>query len=151
MIDKVKKSEQNRKYREKNKEVLKEKKRQYYLNNREEIRAERKLDYEKNKEAYKERARKWKESNTALHNARCMERHVKKLNACPRWLNAVEVAQIQEFYDIAKAKSFHSGINHHVDHIIPLQGKHVTGLHVPWNLQVLTASENCSKSNSVYT
>ncbi|NBW38084.1 MAG: hypothetical protein EBR30_24290 [Cytophagia bacterium] len=150
MIDKAKKSEQDRKYREKNKEVLREKKRQYYLANREEIRAKGKLDYEKNKEAYKERAKKWKDSNTALHNSRCMERHVKKLNARPKWLSFIELAQIQEFYDIAKARSFQTGIVHHVDHIIPLQGKHVTGLHVPWNLQVLTASENCSKSNNVF-
>ena len=150
MIDKAKKAEQDRKYREKNKEALKERKKLYYLANREKIREKGRMDYEKNKDAYKERAKKWKDQNVALHNARCMDRHVKKLKARPSWLTMIQLVQIQEFYEIAKARSYQTGIVHHVDHIIPLQGKNVSGLHVPWNLQILTASENCSKSNNVY-
>lgn len=55
---------------------------------------------------------------------------------------------IRDFYWLSKDLSAVSGEAYHVDHIIPLQGKNVCGLHVPWNLQILPADINLSKGNS---
>lgn len=93
------------------------------------------------------RQRKWYQRNPAKGIARTRNRQSIQMRAMPSWLSFIERAQIQEFYDICIAVTKQTGIKHHVDHIIPLKGKRVNGLHVPWNLQVITASENCSMGN----
>jgi hypothetical protein len=77
------------------------------------------------------------------------KRRAKKLNAVPFWLNVAHFLEIecmymyhQIFSDIMTERP-----GWHVDHIEPLQGNNVCGLHVPWNLQVLPAMENLSKGN----
>ena len=81
-----------------------------------------------------------KRSETASRRAR-------KMLATPTWLDEDQKRMIDEIYSLAKLKSDVTGICYHVDHIIPLKNKKVCGLHVPWNLQVIPAQENLSKSN----
>lgn len=69
-----------------------------------------------------------------------------KLQRVPSWLNEEDNAEIKNIY-LTAANMREIGIDCQVDHIIPLQGKIVSGLHVPNNLQILTKSENCSKGN----
>lgn len=77
-----------------------------------------------------------------------MKRHAAKLNRTPLWLTDTQLNQIDIFYDAAKRLSDELGLRMEVDHIIPLQGRDVSGLHVPWNLQVIPAVENRRKYNN---
>lgn len=70
-----------------------------------------------------------------------------KCQRTPKWLTDSDKFLIQQFYAEAKQKSKDTGVTYHVDHIIPLNGKLVCGLHVPNNLQVITAFENITKHN----
>ena len=62
--------------------------------------------------------------------------------ACPPWLNKEMLNQIHEIYRLRRQISEATGIVHEVDHIVPLQGGTVCGLHVPWNLRVITKEKN---------
>lgn len=95
----------------------------------------------------KENARiaEWGKRNAARRSATSKSNRLLRRNAQPKWLTPIQKAQIQEFYEIAAAKSTQTGIKHHVDHIFAINATQFNGLHVPWNLQVLTAAENDEK------
>ena len=84
----------------------------------------------------------WFKNNRQKHNLKEANRRAKKLNATPKWLSKEDKIKIKEIYMTCPD-------GWHVDHIIPLQGKDVSGLHVPWNLQHLPAKENIIKGNKV--
>lgn len=87
--------------------------------------------------------------NSGKMNAKSAKRKAAKLKATPVWLNQDQLKSIEELYWLAKDLKAVSGETYHVDHIIPLQGKGVCGLHVPWNLQILPADINIRKRNNV--
>jgi hypothetical protein len=93
-----------------------------------------------------ERLKAWSKQNPVKNLERVNRRRALKKQALPIWLTAIEKCQIEEFYEISLAKSFQTGIKHHVDHIFPLKGKGYNGLHVPWNLQILTQEQNDKKA-----
>lgn len=92
---------------------------------------------------------KWATSNSSLILAKAAKRRAAKLKALPKWLTKAEHEQIKELYTCAQMFKLYTGEEYHVDHIVPLQGENVCGLHVPWNLQVIPAKENLSKSNKL--
>jgi 5-methylcytosine-specific restriction endonuclease McrA len=91
------------------------------------------------------RVSEWAKANRARSNARARINRLRRIRATPAWLDAIQRAQIQEFYEIAAARSVQTGEKHHVDHIFAIKGQGWCGLHVPWNLQVLTAEHNDRK------
>lgn len=86
----------------------------------------------------------WRKNNPAIHTANGAARRARKRKANPRWALRSE---INAFYVAARAASKLTGCPHVVDHVIPLRGKYVSGLHVHNNLQVITAKENAKKHN----
>jgi hypothetical protein len=65
----------------------------------------------------------------------------------PKWLTEAMLFEITCMYREAQRLSRVTGEQYDVDHIVPLRGKTVCGLHVPWNLQILKHTENMKKSN----
>lgn len=103
--------------------------------------------YEANKQKYIARARKKDQNSPEKRLARTRKRQTSKINRTPPWMTKEHFSQIEDFYTIAKMFQMYTGQEYHVDHIVPLQGKNVSGLHTPWNLQVILAKENLSKGN----
>jgi hypothetical protein len=118
-----------------------------YANNREQIRAQQKEWREKNKERTAIVERAYRQANLAKVNAKTSKRRAAKLQRTPAWLDATDYFEIECVYLYCAALRS-CGLDYHVDHIIPLQGKRVSGLHVPSNLQVIPAKENHSKRES---
>lgn len=77
------------------------------------------------------------------------KRRASKLKATPSWLSESQLLAIKCKYSLATMFTKCSEVPYAVDHIVPLRGKTVCGLHVPWNLQVITVEENLKKSNKL--
>ncbi len=91
----------------------------------------------------------WTRLNRSKRNQQQTERENRKRNATPSWLTEAQRKLMEDTYWLAKDLTAVSGAIYHVDHIVPLRGESVCGLHVPWNLQVLPADLNLSKSNKI--
>jgi hypothetical protein len=167
-----------RKYRQENKKRVREGKRKWYQENKEKVRETSRKWYQENAEKHKESSRmwqqenpekrkeyrrkwlqenaekhreivrKWQQENPEKRNANAAKRRASKLQRTPHWLTEDEVFMIKEAYSLAKLREKTTGIKWHVDHIVPLQGDTVSGLHCPENLQVIPGSENISKKNN---
>lgn len=100
-----------------------------------------------NRQRHNKKCNLWAKNNPAKVNARTARRYVAKTQATPKWLTADDHWMITEAYELAKLRQRILGGTWEVDHIVPLRGKKVSGLHTPWNLRVVQANENRKKSN----
>lgn len=103
--------------------------------------------YRKSNPEYVKFTKTWNTLNRGRRNFLTSKRRAAKINATPKWLTQEQKTKIADFYWMAKDLQAVTGEVYEVDHIIPLQGKNVCGLHVPWNLQILPADLNRKKSN----
>ena len=99
--------------------------------------------YERNKDQHLANSKQWYAENRSRKLASTTAREERCRKATPAWANREAIVAI---YKEAKQKTLETGISHDVDHIIPLRGKQVSGLHVECNLQVLPAAVNRRKA-----
>lgn len=165
----IRRREYMRDWTEKNPEAKKERAAKWYKKNREEVIERVRANYHKDLDRSRQRARdyaeahkkeavlrtqKWKQDNperarqndlnrdpVKLHSAKAKYRAARR-QACPPWVDDVHMARIHEVYRLRREISEQTGVVHEVDHIVPLQGKTVCGLHVWWNLRVIPREEN---------
>jgi hypothetical protein len=126
--------------------------------NRDRKRASRNAYYHRNREAEIAKVTAWREArreNVRAANARYLKKNAAaigarkrayKLNATPGW---ADPAAIKAIYAYAKEATRITGVEHHVDHIVPLKSPVVCGLHWEVNLQVLTRAANIEKANKL--
>lgn len=94
--------------------------------------------------------RRWRENNKGKRCAIEMARQARKMQATPPWLTSAHTKDMDAVYAEAQNMRDQYGVAIHVDHIVPIKGRNVCGLHVPWNLQLVTQSYNSSKSNRLF-
>jgi len=99
----------------------------------------------KNAEYLKKYHRNYKKDNRDKQTALQAKRRAVKLQATPSWANLLD---IERLYIVAAKVTKDTGVSHHVDHVVPLQGKNVCGLHVFNNLCIIPAKMNLQKGNT---
>jgi hypothetical protein len=123
----------------------------YKQSNYEKILAKNRALYAQKPQKYRAYNRRYQQEHAEVlrpKNAnRTMLRIAAKQQRTPKWLSADDLWLMEEAYALAALRTKVTGIAWDVDHIVPLRGKVVSGLHVPWNIQVLPAAINRSKGN----
>ena len=135
-------------YRAKNREHLREYKKAWRLANKEKDSAKNKEYYETKKEKIKQYQLEYKKLYPSKVNALSKKRKAGKKQRTPAWLTDIDFERMETQYKLAYYLTKLTGTKYHVDHIVPLHGKNVSGLHTPTNLQVIPAILNLKKGVS---
>ena len=132
------------KWKEENRVKVKEDSQKYYIKNKG-YRLQYNSEWRKiNKDKCSEYNKIWRKNNRGVVNSYDVKRRTKIKRAVPLW---ADTWKMKQYYILAKELSRIYGTEFHVDHIVPLQGKNVSGLHVENNLQIITKTENLKKGN----
>lgn len=139
-----------------------EKQKQYAEVNKAAITAYKGLHYSANKAAYlakastwaagnrdkrKEITSEWAKRNPAVLLANTQRRRARLMQAVPSWFGELDEFVAREAHAVARQREIATGIKWEVDHVVPLAGRKVCGLHVAANMQVIPMTDNRRKSN----
>jgi hypothetical protein len=94
----------------------------------------------------KDKERRYHADKGSFHARNSLRRAI-KINATPKWLTKEQRILIANIFKEARRLTIENGVVYHVDHVHALKGENFSGLHVPWNLQILKGAENLSKQN----
>ena len=135
----------NREYYEANKEEITVQVKKYGEANKEKKTEYNKIYYRENKERLAGYNKQWYENNPEKIAQKGIIRRTTIREQCPDWADR---EAINDIYLEARRLTKETGIQYHVDHIVPLKGEYISGLHVENNLQIITAQENRRKRNN---
>ena len=121
-------------------------KKEYYERNKEQVIARAAARPVEQRRLHRE---KYKAQNPELYKAFTSVRRRRHKNATPKWITPEQKLAMRNLYLKAQELTKIAGERYVVDHIIPLMSPDVCGLHVPWNLRVITQEENLKKSNKL--
>ena len=121
-------------------------KKEYYERNKEQVIARAAARPVEQRRLHRE---KYKAQNPELYKAFTSVRRRRHKNATPKWITPEQKLAMRNLYLKAQELTKIAGERYVVDHIVPLRGNDVCGLHVPWNLRVITQEENLKKSNKL--
>lgn len=127
-----------------NREKILSRNKQWAVNNPEKRLSINRRSNVKNADAARQQCRIWRENNKDYDAFRNQYRRAMKRLAIPGWANQFF---IREAYALARTRTDLTGVEWHVDHIVPLQSPLVCGLHCEGNLQLLPGKINTSKGN----
>ena len=134
-------------WRKKNPEKVKSHNKTQYSRHSDSIQERSRKYASENADYVRKRSREYQKNNLHIYSKSKAKRKAATLKRTPAWLDEDDLWMIGQAYELAALRTKIFGFAWHVDHKIPLQGKNVSGLHVPTNLQVIPAAENVRKSN----
>lgn len=137
-------------WKEQNKEKLEASNKRYREENLEKVSSARDKYRRENPEKVLQASRNYQRKNKHKYAMYASKRRFAARQAQPSWLSPEDKKRMELFWGLAELKSFVTGVEYEVDHIVPLQGKTVCGLHVPWNLRVIPREENRRKQNKFW-
>jgi hypothetical protein len=138
-----------RKWLESNRDVHNVRVKRWQAKNKAKIAIDQKAWEKANPDKVKAKTLRWREKHPEKYTALAVASVARRAKRVPKWNTSDDRWLMAQFYDVARLRTKATGVVWEVDHIIPLRGKAVSGLHVPSNLQVILKSENRAKRNFV--
>jgi hypothetical protein len=142
-----KRAENSRRWKQNNPERVRMLERVRRQSNPELGRRNARAHYYRHRERELIRQKIWRMANKGVVNAFTAKRKADLLQRTPFWLSTDDLWLLQEAYLLAQQRTALTGFVWHVDHVIPLRGKKVSGLHVPTNIRVIPGLDNLRKGN----